>query len=128
MSPRFDMLKHLSESLNEMADLHAAGHAMLGHRPSQPSFWFYGLAVDTMGGAKYAKSEITRSRLNANALAMLDQIDLAEHDRWCICNDRDVKGIGDQCYACAFGCHDRCTYDCSSYVAEIHFETTAVTA
>lgn len=126
MSPRFDMGKHLSDSLNEMADLHAAGHAMLGHRPSQPSFWFYGLAVDAMGGEKFARTTFTRERLNANAQAMLAEIDLTEHTRWCICNDRDLAGIGECCYSCANDAHGWCSHDCASYVAEIHFERTAV--
>lgn len=125
---RFNLGKHLSDSLNEMADLHAAGQAMLGHRPSNPTFWFYGLAVDAMGGEKYDRTYRTRERLNANAVALLDLIDLREHTRWCICNDRDLAGIGDRCYACAADAHERCTYECSHYVAEIHFERTAVTA
>lgn len=123
---RTDAGRYLTDSLNEMADLHVAGRAMLSHRPSQPSFWFYGLAVDLMGGEKCERNAGMRDRLNPNALAMLARIDLAEHTRWCICNDLDLIDVGNRCYACANDCHDRCTYDCAAHFGEIRFERAEV--
>ena len=65
----------LAESLNEYADLEAAGMDVPGHAPASPMFWFLGLARETAGFWKCSAA----SMLNENAKALLR---LYEYEVW----------------------------------------------
>lgn len=130
------------DDLNELADQVYAGCTLISRRPSTPSFWFYGLAID---GKAHTWGESLRSLLSEQAKALLELVDVGEFASardYCSCVDdslwltltlrarpdlRTYRGRAvEPCYACAFGAHDRCSAGGCLQHGEIHFPETII--